>query len=176
MEKAVNRKKYTKDSLNKLDRAWKVAESMSKAAPQVSLQPVVNDLAEALRKAVNSLELKKGQTASVGKLKYKVSSAEKKTVTVIGSVKKTYTALAIPAKVQINGATYQVTRIADKAFRNQKKLKKITVKSKAIAKVGKNAFKGIHKKAVIKVPASKLNSYKKLFAGKGQAKTVKIKK
>lgn len=173
---AVNRKKYTKNSLNKLDRAWKVAESMSKAAPQESLQPVVNDLAEALREAVNSLELKKGQTASVGKLKYKVTSAEKKTVSVIGSVKKTYTSLVIPAKVQINGATYQVTRIADKAFQNQKKLKKITVKAKAIAKVGKNAFKGIHKKAVIKVPASKLNSYKKLFAGKGQAKTVKIKK
>ena len=41
---------------------------------------------------------------------------------------------------------------------------------------GAKALKGINKKAVIKVPAKKLKVYKKLFKGKGQAKTVKIKR
>ena len=37
-------------------------------------------------------------------------------------------------------------------------------------------FKGIDKKAVIKVPKKKLKVYKSIFKGKGQAKIVKIKK
>ena len=40
--------------------------------------------------------------------------------------------------------------------------------------VGKNALKGIHKNAKVKVPAKKLKNYKGLFAKKGQAKTVKV--
>ena len=66
--------------------------------------------------------------------------------------------------------------IGSKAFSNCKKLTKLTVKSKVLKTVGKNALKGIHKKAQIKVPANKLKQYKKLFAKKGQAKTVKVKK
>ena len=107
--------------------------------------------------------------------------------------------LSISATVKINGVTYKVTSIANNAFKNCKKLKKITiganvtsigknafskakalktitVKSKKLKKVGKGALKGIHKKAVIKVPKAKLKKYKKLFKGKGQKKTVKIKK
>ena len=38
------------------------------------------------------------------------------------------------------------------------------------------AHKGINKKAVIKVPSKKYKAYKKVFKGKGQAKTVTIKK
>ena len=37
-------------------------------------------------------------------------------------------------------------------------------------------FKGIDKKAVIKVPKKKLKAYKNILKGKGQAKSVKIKK
>ena len=44
------------------------------------------------------------------------------------------------------------------------------------SRVGSNAFKGIYKTAVIKVPASKLTTYKKMFAFKGQSRTVKIQK
>lgn len=61
------------------------------------------------------------------------------------------------------------------AFRGDKKLKSITFKSKKITKVGKNVFKGINKKAVIKVPKKKLKKYTKLFAKKGQGKNVVIK-
>ena len=48
------------------------------------------------------------------------------------------------------------------------------IKSKKIKFIGKNAFKNIYKKARIKVPASKVRTYKKLLNGKGQKKTVKI--
>ena len=70
----------------------------------------------------------------------------------------------------------KVTYIGTKAFYNCKALKKITVKSSSIYSVGMDAFKGIHKKCVIKVPKKKLKDYKTLFANKGQKKSVKIKK
>ena len=70
----------------------------------------------------------------------------------------------------------KVKKIGAKAFYNCKKLKNITIKSTVLSSVGKNAFKNIYKKAVIKVPKKKLSAYKKLLKGKGQKKTVKIKK
>lgn len=43
--------------------------------------------------------------------------------------------------------------------------------------VGKNVFKGIYKKAVIKVPKSKYKKYKKLFNKKtGFGRKMKLKK
>ena len=69
-----------------------------------------------------------------------------------------------------------VTSIGKNAFKNCKNLKKITVKSTKLKKVGKGALTGINRKCVIKVPKKKLKSYKILFKGKGQKKSVKIKK
>lgn len=72
--------------------------------------------------------------------------------------------------------TSKVTTIGKKAFYNCKVLKTITIKSTVLSNVGANAFKNIHKKATIKVPKKKLSAYKTLLKGKGQKKTVKIKK
>lgn len=69
-----------------------------------------------------------------------------------------------------------VTSISAKAFNGCKALKKITIKSTKLKKVGKNAFKGIHAKAVIKVPKAKLKAYQKLLKNKGQGKKVRIAK
>ncbi len=69
-----------------------------------------------------------------------------------------------------------VTSIGKNAFKNCKNLKKITVKSAKIKTVGKGAFTGINKNCVIKVPKKQLKSYKSLFKGKGQKKSVKITK
>lgn len=55
-------------------------------------------------------------------------------------------------------------------------MKKITIKAAALKKAGKNAFKGIQKKAVIKVPSKQLQKYKKILKGKGQSKEAVIKK
>lgn len=70
-----------------------------------------------------------------------------------------------------------VTKIGANAFNGCKKLSKITIKGTVLKSVGKNAIKGINKKAVIKVPKKKLAKYKKLFKSKtGYKKTMKIKK
>jgi len=145
-------------------------------------------------------KVKVGRKVTIGGVIYKVtaSSAKKKTVSVIGIKKKTIKKLAIPATITISKAKYKVTVIAkgavkgkkklttvvigtnitsigSKAFYGCSKLKKITVKGNKVKKVGSKAFTGIHKKAVIKVPKKKLKAYKKIFKGKGQKKTVKIK-
>lgn len=68
-----------------------------------------------------------------------------------------------------------VTTIESSAFSGCKNLKRITVESKKLKTVKKDAFKGIHSKAVIRVPGTKLRSYRKLLKGK-TADTVTIKK
>lgn len=105
--------------------------------------------------------------------------------------------IAIPDTIAIDGNTYKVTSVSKNAFKNNKKLRKvtigrnitkinanafqgcknlntITIKSKNINSIGKNAFKGIKPKARIKVPSSRLSKYKKMFARKGQKNTVRI--
>ena len=70
------------------------------------------------------------------------------------------TAVVIPEKVK---------KIGIQAFCGDKKLKTITIKTKKLTAktVGKKAFSGIYAKAVVKVPKSKLNAYKKLLKSKG---------
>lgn len=143
--------------------------------------------------------LAKGTVFVVGKLKYKVSSTAggKFTVTVQAPTSKKVKSLTIPATVKMKGKSYQVTSIAANAFQKCSKLKKITIgknvttigknafyqaknlkqitiRSTKISKVGKNAWKGIYKKAVIQVPKKQRSRYQKLFQNKGQKKTVRI--
>lgn len=108
--------------------------------------------------------------------------------------------VSVPKTVTIKGMTYKVTAIAPKAFANCKKLKKVTIganvksigkkafyrcsklkavviKSKKLkaAKVGKNAFTGIHKKAVVKVPKKQKKAYSKWLKKRGITGKRKIK-
>lgn len=108
------------------------------------------------------------------------------------SVQKNVTNVSVPAEVKIAGKKYKVTEIKANAFKNNKKLKKvtigknirkigknafygcknlksITVKTSLLTKknVGKNAFKGINAKAVVKVPKKKLKAYKPVFKAAG---------
>ena len=70
-----------------------------------------------------------------------------------------------------------VKKIGKEAFYNCKKIKRITIKSANLKSVGKNAIKGINKKATIKVPKKQLKKYKRLFKSKtGYKKSMKIKK
>ena len=143
----------------------------------------------------------KGKVYTAGNLKYKVTKSAYKngTVSVYAPVKKTLTSVSIPATVKINGYTFQVTAIGNKAFAGCTKLKSvkigakgttigkeafsgckaltsITISSNVLKAVGSSAFKGISAKAVIKVPAAKLSAYRKLLKGKGQKSSVKITK
>lgn len=144
---------------------------------------------------------KTGSVHSYNGAKYKVTktgiSAKDRTVTYMGPEKKNRVSLNIPATVRINGAAYKVTAIANKACRNNRKLKKVTVgknvrtigasafagdaklksiiiKSSALKSVGKKALKGVHAKCKIKVPKKKWKAYTRLFRGRGQKTGVKI--
>ncbi len=130
---------------------------------------------------------------------YKVIT-QGKTVAFYRINNKKATKKVIPATVTINGIKYKVTAISDhafsgckklksvtigkyitkigkKAFYKCKKLKSITIKTKKLKgkSVGTKAFKGIHKKAVIKVPKKKKKAYKKWLKKKGITKKMKIK-
>ncbi|MDD6071177.1 MAG: leucine-rich repeat protein [Clostridiales bacterium] len=71
-----------------------------------------------------------------------------------------------------------VSKIGKQTFAGCKKLKTITIKTTKLTNknVGSKAFKGIYAKATIKVPKSKLASYKKLLKSKGVSSKAKIKK
>ena len=110
--------------------------------------------------------------------------------------------IAIPSSVTIDAKEYKVTEIAANAFRNNKKLKKITIGSNIISigknafngcknlkkvkiettsltknTVGKNAFKNINAKAKVTVPKKSLKKYKKILKARGISKnTQKITK
>lgn len=144
---------------------------------------------------------KKGKIYTVGDYQYRVlnSSVKSGTVRFLKPVKRTLKKARILSSVKIGNYSYKVTEIGKEAFKNNKKLtsviidknvkvihsyafsgakqlKSITVKSKVLNKVYKNTFKNIHKRAVIRVPSSKLRAYKKLMPNKGQSKTVVIRK
>ena len=149
--------------------------------------------------------VKKGGTYTVKNLKYKVTNDDttgKGTAAIVGTTaKKTkLKTLTVPATVKINGISFKVTeignnaynkftklskvtigknvtRIGKNAFYGNKKLKTIIIKSTKLKSVGKNAVKGIYKKAVIRAPKKKLKAYKKLFkSSTGFKKTMTIRK
>ena len=110
-----------------------------------------------------------------GRLVYKVTSisAAGGSVTVIKPKKKTYRSVTIPAAVSCQSGKYKVKAISKNAFRKNRNLRRITVKSRSIKKAGKNAFRGIKRNAVVRVPKGKVRVYKKMFRKAGMPKNVK---
>ena len=108
------------------------------------------------------------------------------------SSKANKTSVNVPAEVKIGNKKYKVTEIKANAFKNNKKLKKVTI-GKNIKKIGKNAFYGcknlkkitvkttkltkksigknafakMNAKAKVKVPKKKLKVYKKILKARG---------
>ena len=95
-----------------------------------------------------------------------------KSVTTIGN--KAFSKCTSLKKITIPAG---VTKIGKKAFYGCKKLKSITIKTKKLKNksVGAQAFKGLHKKAVIKVPKKQKKAYTKWLRKKGITKKMKIK-
>lgn len=126
----------------------------------------------------------KGKTYTAGNFKYKMTKAStngKGTVTLAATKKSKsdskFTSCKITDTVKIGGKTFKVTAIGDNTFKGYEKLKTITIESKNIKSVGKDAVKNIYKKATIKVPKDKVKEYKKLFNKKtGFTSKMKIKK
>ena len=133
------------------------------------------------------------------KATYKVTTSN--TVQYVKASSKKAKTVKVPSTITVNGEKCQVTSIAPKAMKGNKKLKKViipssirTIGTQAFAgcknlknitiqtpyltkkSVGAKAFKGISNKAVIKVPKKQLKAYQKLLKTKGVSKKVKIKK
>lgn len=131
----------------------------------------------------------------------KVSTKNNGTVQYMKPTSNKVTAVTIPASIKIYGKTYKVTSIGNRALQKKTKLKKVVIgknvsvigknafygckKLKLIQiktsklttkRVGKNAFKGIYKKAKIVVPAKKQKTYTKILKAAGTGKKVKITK
>ena len=107
----------------------------------------------------------KGDSFVSKKIEYTVTGSA--TVSVTGAGSRKIKSITIPATVRYKGKTYKVTSIGSKAFYKCSKLKSITIKSKSMKSVGKNAFKGISKNVKVTVPKSKYNAYRKLFKKAG---------
>lgn len=178
------------------DATWKAfAAAMSQAAAVLNndhatkemADQAENALSQAKARLVKVVELpKKGSYYKDKVLRYKVtaSTAKTKTVMVVNPLKKTNKKVTVPSTIKMQGYTYKVTKIADKAFKNNRKLSKVslganltnigkesflgckalkhvTIRSKSVKKIGKNAFKNIRTKAKIYVPKKKYAFYKK---------------
>ena len=142
-------------------------------------------------------EILLGKIFKYKNIKYQISSEN--TVTVTGATKKTIKTLTIPNTVKYKGKKYFVTKVSDKAFYCYKKLttvkvgknvkvigksafygcknlKKVTITSSKITKVGKHALRKTNADLTMKVPKKKLSFYKKLFKNAGLGKKVQWKK
>ena len=143
-----------------------------------------------------------GTVLSAATGSYKVTKADATVgeVAYYGPANKKVTKITVPQTVTIDGITYKVTSIADKACQNCRKLKTVTIGSN-VAKIGKSAFngckaiktvtikttkltaksigakafKGITKKATFKVPKKQKKAYKTIICKKGANKKAKFK-
>lgn len=149
----------------------------------------------------SSVQPQVGYTLSDKKSKavYKVSVVEKE-VTYVKPLKKTYTKVKIPNTVKYDGVTYKVTAIANNAFKNNKKLKSVTIPKniktignsafykctalksvtipKNVSKIGSKAFYGCKKLTKMTIKTSKLTEKKvgkKAFTKMGSSNYKKVK-
>ena len=107
---------------------------------------------------------------------YKVTSANGKTPAVQYLAPKSGTkgTVTVPLEVTIDGVTYKVTSIADNAFKDTKKIKKIVVGSN-ITSIGKNAFAGCTSLTSITIGKNVKKIGKNAFTGCKKLKSIIIK-
>lgn len=180
----------------------KVAELEAQIAAlekaRADAEAILKKIQEDMIKLQQNSDLKVGDSIVVSNVRYRVTDVEKKLAEAYSVNAKCLSSLRVESVVTIKNVRLKVTAIADQAFKGMskleqatigkyvttigkkafygdKKLKKIVIQSKKLKKVGALACKGISKKAVIKAPKGKKSAYQKLFQGKGQPKSVKVK-
>lgn len=115
-----------------------------------------------------------GTTKTLKKVVFKAISNTTAAVTKVKNAKK-ITSYTIPKTVNIAGVKMKITTIESNAFKNCKKLKKVTISSN-VKVIKKNAFKGCKKlKTVVVSNAKKLTIKKAAFKG-CKTITFKVKK
>lgn len=132
--------------------------------------------------SINTLNT--GDRILYGNIYYKITDSQKKTAEAAG-LKANVKKVVIPAVITVAGETYKVTSVAANAFKGKKlkeviigknvafvgekaflkcsSLKKVVIKSLKLRSIGKNTFKKISRKAVIKVPKKKVKKYKSML-------------
>ncbi|WP_051208991.1 Ig-like domain-containing protein [Butyrivibrio sp. WCD3002] len=98
----------------------------------------------------NTAYLEKGTEIIYQNAKYVVSDTGK--VTFVELISKKKTSATVPDAITVDGIQYEVTAIADNAFKNNTKLKKIKIGSN-ITVIGKNAFSGCKNLKSVTIPA-----------------------
>ena len=156
---------------------------------------------------VSTPKTNRKKPAKVGKIitssagyRFKVTSSKVKNPEVAlyrpGSGRKE---VKIGKKVTINGISYSVTSVCERAFRSNKRVTKVSLGSRVdkigkeafancrnikvlyiysprlkASDIGENAFKGINKRVKISVPKAKMKEYKELFREKGLSKQTSV--
>ena len=156
---------------------------------------------------VSTPKTNRKKPAKVGKIitssagyRFKVTSSKVKNPEVAlyrpGSGRKE---VKIGTKVTINGISYSVTSVCERAFRSNKRVTKVSLGSRVdkigkeafancrnikvlyiysprlkASDIGENAFKGINKRVKISVPKAKMKEYKELFREKGLSKQTSV--
>lgn len=144
------------------------ANNVSGAAPKEQWEQPNKNQGEDVKNSV------KGKKVTVGKAVFKAVSETTATLTKIKNAKK-LTSYKIPATVTVAGKKLKVVSIAGGAFKNCKKLKKITIPA-SVKTIKGNAFKNCKKlKTVIAKNASTLKVSKNAFKGCKKI-TFKVKK
>lgn len=122
--------------------------------------------------------VKKGTRFEAKRCWFIITSVKKKTAKVIGVSDKKATNIKIPANVKYSGKTYKVTAVGKNAFKNNKKLKNVTIGNnvttiqasafrgckqlkkvvigKKVMVIGKTAFYSCSKLQIIKIKSTKL--------------------
>lgn len=113
----------------------------------------------------------KSSTAS-----YKVTSADASEPTVVytGAKNKKATKVTIPATIKADGVSYKVTSIAKNAFKNNKKIKSVTI-GKNVTTIGTSAFQGCTALKKVTIPEGVKTISAKAFYGAKNLKTITIK-
>lgn len=172
--------------------------------PHASAAPAPQTSSPAIQTPSLNAGLKKGTIVTAGKAKYEITDPAKKEAAYKKPLNTQITTANIPAAVKLteNGkkVAYKVTSIRSRAFVDCKRLKslvvgkniktigkeackgcrslkKIKLQSCVLKQVGRNAYRGIYKKATITCNKKVLRAYRKLFTAKtGITPAIKLKK
>ena len=114
----------------------------------------------------------KGTVLKSGKNSYKVTTAG----SAVAFTKTTSTAssITIPKTVKIDGITYKVTSVSANAFKNNKKLTKVTIGNN-VTSIGDNAFNGCKKLTSVTIGTGVKKIGKQAFKGCSKLKTITVK-
>lgn len=119
----------------------------------------------------------KGDEVSDNKTKatYEVTNAKsgKEEVAYSGSTDAKANTITIKDTVKINGTTYKITKVDDKAFKGNKKITKVTL-GKNIKEIGKDAFNGATKLTTVKVGKNVTTVGNNAFKGCSSLKSVSL--